>query len=93
MSVPAIPSQPLHDANGKVIAYVVPSEQYESMKSALDAFLKNREKYVAYLRATLPKATPEQVAEMAAAMRDAIPNGLHDLYAELRAEEKAEGAA
>jgi hypothetical protein len=90
MSAPLIPSQPLHDANGKVIAYVVPSEQYEMMKTAGVALEQLRKKYFAYLRATLPKATPEQEAEMAEAFRTAIPNGLHDLYAELLAEGNAD---
>lgn len=91
--VPAIPSQPLHDANGKVIAYVVPSGEYERMKSAQEALQRAREAHARQLRAILPKATPEQVAAMAEAIRTGIPNGLHDLYSELRAEEKADGAA
>ncbi len=91
MSVPAIPSQPLHDANGKVIAYVVPSEQYEQMKTELELRRSHSEKYFAYLRATLPKATPEQEAEMAEAIRTGIPNGLRTLLAELEAEDAADG--
>lgn len=91
VSTPSIPSQPLHDANGKVIAYVVPSDEFEQMVTTLDAFQQHREKYWAYLRATLPKATPEQEAEMAEAIRTGIPNGLHDLLAELEAEGSADG--
>ena len=88
---PSIPSQPLRDADGKVIAYVVPSEQYEQMKTELEAFRQNREKYVAYLQATLPTATPEQEAAMVEGMRTAIPNGLRALLAELEAEYTADG--
>jgi hypothetical protein len=86
MSTPLIPSQPLHDATGKVIAYVVPSEQYEVMKSAQDALQRAREAHSRQLRAILPKATPEQEAAMAEAIRTGIPNGLRTLLAELEAE-------
>jgi hypothetical protein len=92
MSTPAIPSQPLHDANGKVIAYVVPSEQYEAMTTELEAFRRHREKYWAYLRTTLPTATPEQEAEMIDGMRTAIPNGLRTLLAELEGEGASDGS-
>lgn len=91
MSVPVIPSQPLHDANGKVIAYVVPSEQYEQMKAAQEALQQAREAHFRQLRAILPKATPEQEAEMAEAIRTGIPNGLRTLLAELEAEDAADG--
>jgi hypothetical protein len=91
MSTPIIPSQPLHDANGRVIAYVVPSDEFEQMKTELEAFRRHREKYWAYLRATLPTATPEQEAEMVEGMRTAIPNGLRTLLAELDAEGTADG--
>jgi hypothetical protein len=91
MSTPAIPSQPLHDADGKVIAYVVPSDEFEQMKTVFDTFQQQREKYVAYLQATLPTATPEQEAAMVGGMRTAIPNGLRTLLAELEAEGTADG--
>ncbi len=90
MSVPAIPSQPLHDANGKVIAYVVPSEQYELMKTAQEALLRQREAHSRQLRSILPKATAEQEAAMAEAIRTGIPNGLRTLLAELEAEGTAD---
>jgi hypothetical protein len=86
MSIPAIPSQPLHDANGKVIAYVVPSEQYEQMKTAVEDLQRQREVHFRQLRAILPKATPEQEAAMAEAIRTGIPNGLRTLLAELETE-------
>lgn len=91
MSVPAIPSQPLHDANGKVIAYVVPSEQYEQMKTAVEALQRHRETYRRHLRSLLPKATPEQEAEMAEAIRTGVPDGLRTLLAELESEGSTDG--
>lgn len=91
MSAPLIPSQPLHDANGKVIAYVVPSEQFELMKAAQEALQRQRETYRRHLRSLLPKATPEQEAEMAEAIRTGIPDGLRTLLAELEAEESTDG--
>lgn len=91
MSTPAIPSQPLHDANGKVIAYVVPSGEYEQMKSAQEALQQAREAHFRQLRAILPKATAEQEAAMAEAIRTGIPNGLRTLLAELEAEGISDG--
>jgi transketolase len=77
--------QPLRTADGKVYAYVVPAAELDHLRAELDAVRQERDHFERQVRAGLPKATPEQEAEMRRLMETAIPNGLDDLIAELEA--------
>lgn len=87
MSAPtAIPSQPLHDTDGKVFAYFVPATDFDRLREEVESLRKQQTVYERQLRSLLPKATPEEEAEMTRLMQTAVPNGLRNLIAELEAE-------
>ena len=77
--------QPLHTADGKVYAYIVPATELDHLRAEMEALRHERDHFERQLRAQLPKATPEQEAEMRRLMATAVPNGLDDLIAELEA--------
>lgn len=83
MSNEPVSLQPLHTPDGKVYAYVVPAAELDHLRAEVDALRQERDHFERQLRAQLPKATPEQEAEMRRLMETAVPNGLSDLIAEL----------
>lgn len=74
-----IPPQPLHDTDGKVFAYVVPADQFENLRIEVENLRRQ-------IRSLVPKATPEEEAEMKRLLETTAPHGLRDLIAELEAE-------
>jgi hypothetical protein len=91
MSSENVTLQPLHTDDGTVYAYVVPAAELERLRVEAEALRQERDHFERQLRANLPKATPEQEAEVRRLMETAIPNGLSDLIAELEAEGYPDG--
>jgi transketolase len=84
MSTEHVSLQPLHTADGKVYAYVVPAEELERLRATESVWLKIQADYER--KATAPKATPEEEAEFLRDMRDAVPDGLDRFIEKLDAE-------
>jgi hypothetical protein len=90
-AVSTIPPQPLHDTDGKVFAYFVPADQFDKLRAEMEHVRKQRDAYELKLRSLLPKATPEEEAEMRRLSETAVPNGLRTLIADLEAEGWSDG--
>jgi transketolase len=90
-AVSTIPPQPLHDTDGKVFAYFVPADQFDRLQAEVEHVRKQRDAYESKLRSLLPKATPEEEAEMQRLLETAVPNGLRNLIADLESEDGSDG--
>lgn len=86
MSSENVTLQPLHTADGKVYAYIVPAGELDHLRAEVDSLRKREADYERKIRELLPKATPEEEAELMRLMETAIPDGLGKLIAELEAE-------
>jgi hypothetical protein len=85
MSSENVTLQPLLTPDGKVYAYVVPAAELDRLRATENEAREREAIRWQQIRALLPKATPEQEAEMRHAMETAIPGGLDDFIAELEA--------
>jgi outer membrane protein TolC len=83
--------QPIHGPDGNVTAYLVPAAELDRLRAEAEAVRQERDHIQRQLMALLPKATPEEEAEMKHLMETAIPDGLDHLIAELEAEGYPDG--
>lgn len=86
MSSEHVTLQPLLTPDGEVYAYVVPAAELDRLREQVKAAREREADYEKKLFALLPKATPEEEAEMKHLMETAIPDGLDHFIAELEAE-------
>ncbi len=83
--------QPIHGPDGSVTAYLVPAAELDRLRAEVVAAREREAEYERKIFALLPKATPEEEAEMKHLFETAIPDGLDHLIAELEAEGYPDG--
>ena len=83
--------QPIHDPDGNVTAYLVPAAELNRLRAEVSAAREREADYERKILALLPKATPEEEAEMKHLMATTTPDGLDHFIAALEAEGYPDG--
>ncbi len=87
-----IPSQPLHDTDGKVFAYFVPADRFDQLRAEMDTLRKQigtltrqRDHYAERLKQLMLEFAPEPPTEDDFRNAEASSEALSALIAELEA--------
>jgi len=80
-----IPSQPLHDTDGRVFAYFVPADRFDQLLAQVESLTRQRDQYAAKLKEQLLAFVPEPPTEEEFARVEANPTDLSGLIADLEA--------
>jgi hypothetical protein len=79
----AIPSQPLHDTDGRVFAYFVPADRLHQLLAQVESLTRQRDHYAAQLKDHLLAFVPDPPTEEEFARVEANPTDLSGLIADL----------
>lgn len=86
MALPTpIPSQPLHDTDGRVFAYFVPADRFDQLLARVESLTRQRDEYAERLKRQLLAFVPDPPTEDEFARVEANPTDLSGLMTDLEA--------
>lgn len=80
-----IPSQPLHDTDGRVFAYFVPADRFDQLLARVESLTRQQDEYAERLKQQLLAFVPDPPTEDEFARVETNPTDLSGLMTDLEA--------